>query len=86
MLSAATQQGIYIQLDVDENVLPHLWSMTCLTRLDFSRVAGGLIEAAMPKRRGNRITALCCVEKVHLSCGRKVRPTLRFVSNNSGTR
>ena len=64
---------------------PHLWSMICLTRLDFSRLQVVSLRQ-QPKRRGNRITALWCVENVHLSCGLKVRPTLRFVSNNSGTR
>jgi hypothetical protein len=39
---------------------------------------------AMQLAEATGIMALWCVEKVHLSCGRKVRRTPRFGLNNSG--
>ena len=64
---------------------PHSWSMTCLTRLDFSRLWVVSLRQP-PKQRSESILALWLVENVRLSCGRKVSRTPRFGLNNSGTK
>jgi hypothetical protein len=83
-VDAATQQGTYIQLDVNKTFSTFMLNdMPDPAR--FFPVAGASLRQ-QPKPRGNRTTALWCVEKVPLSCGLKVGPMLRFGLNNCGTR
>ena len=82
-IDAALREGTYIPLDVAETLSTFMVN----DMPDSSRFfKAGVISLGEPPRPGKQsIPGLWLVENVHLCCGRKVKRTLRFGWNNSGT-
>jgi hypothetical protein len=84
-VDAATQQGTYIQLDVNKTFSTFMVNdMPDSAR--FFEAARGLIHSAAKVARGEHSRVVAGGEGTSVLCGLKVRPTPRFGLNNHGTR